>query len=786
MLVSKKWLNTMVEVNDIKTSELGEILTNAGLEVEGIIPLLEATDLVIGEVLEAIPHPDSDHLSVTQVNVGTETLQIVCGAPNVQSGQKVIVAKVGAKLPGLTIKEAKVRGVESNGMICSLLELGVDKELLPVDSGSHEGIEVLGDDAVAGEDPIAYLALDDEVLDVSLTPNRADFMAMQSVGREVAALLDREYKEPAVETDVLSGLPSDFQVNSTTENCHLFIAKVIGKVSVKPSPQWIQNALMAAGMNPINNLVDISNLVMLETGQPTHFYDRDFFEVDDITVIDNFEGSVIALDNQEYSIQKGDTIISMAGKPIGIAGIKGLGNSMIKPDTKAMVIEIASFDSLAIRNTSKRLNLMSDSQARYIKPMDSEAPRKALERILYLLKKYGDADEIYETKVYGSLEREQHLKVSVSFEHVNNLLGTHLKDEEIVGVFRRLNFAPVVAERVVTCTIPSYRKDLFIAEDLIEEVIRVVGYDVIESTLPEMPLTQGTLTTEQHLIRKAEELLVGFGAQQVVSYTLVSKEHTENAQALKDPYALMSPLSDKRKYIRNNLTTSLIPTLKYNLAHQNVNNLYFEISQVYGQGSDEWRLGLIGDGHLGRGSYNQVARVLDFSYIKGLLESLLSELGINTNRLSYEENVLDTDHYHPYRSAQVFLDKKYLGILGEIHPSITKGALSELNLSLVMSAKKAKTKYKPLNKYPRVSRDIALMINEDVSHDLLVRVIKQAGRPYLVDINLFDIYEKDGNKSMAFTLSFESLDKTLVDEEISQIIENILNSLLKELNVTLR
>lgn len=786
MLVSKKWLNSMVDVSTIDAYELGDILTNAGLEVELVYPLVNATNLVIGHITNCEKHPDSDHLSVTKVDVGNEELQIVCGAPNVKEGQKVIVALEGAKLPELTIKKTKVRGVESNGMICSLLELGIDEEYLPVDSPSISGIEVLDDDARIGDDPIAYLGLDDMILDVSLTPNRADCMAMQSIAREVSALVKKEYQAPEVEKDILSGLASDFKVNSLTKNCHLFVAKEIGKVTVKPSPQWIQNVLIASGMNPINNLVDISNLVMLETGQPSHFYDRDYFDVTDISIIDDFEGSVKALDDQEYEIIKGDTIISMAGKPIGIAGIKGLGNSMIQPDTSSMVIEVASFDPLAIRNTSRRLGLASDSQARYIKPMDPQAPIKALERIMYLLKKYADADEIYESKVFGSLEAEPLSKVSVTFEHVNNLLGTKLSDDEIGDVFERLNFQPTVSNRVIECTIPSYRRDLFIAQDLIEEVIRVIGYDIIESTLPQMPLTQGSLNKDQHLIRHVEKTLVGLGAQQVISYTLVSKSLTSHPLSLKDPYQLMSPLSDKREYVRNNLTQSLIPILEYNLSHQNTDNLYFEISQVFGQDSEQWRLGLIGDGQLVQDTYHKVSSPLDFSLMKGILETLLEELGVSKARLSYEENEIDTVNYHPYRSAQIYCDKKLLGLFGELHPQLNKGVLAEINLSFIMGLKKAKTKYTPLNKYPRVSRDIALVVNDEVTHEEIIRVIKNAGRPYLESINLFDIYEKEDNKSMAYTLVFESKEKTLVDDEINQMVNNILESLKEKLNITLR
>lgn len=791
MLVSKKWLNHFVLVEDVDNQLLADSLTSAGFEVERYYQTIDVDGLVIGEVTKCEPHPDSDHLSVTEVNTGRESLQIVCGAPNVDKGQKVIVAPVGTVLPELTIKEATIRGVHSKGMICSLLELGMDKELLPKDSMSHDGIEVLDNNAPIGEDPIKYMGLDDVVFDIDLTPNRADFLAMQSVGREVAAVLDRDTIEQPVSQNLHDGLKSDFTVDSKTKNCSLFLAKKIGKVEIKPSPLWIQQALMGSGMNPINNLVDISNLVMLETGQPTHFYDYDFFDADEITVVDDFEGDVETLDGLTHSLQKGDMVISSNGAPIGIAGIKGLGNSMIKETTQSIVIELASFDAITVRNTARRIGVDSDASARYIKPMDPLAPKKALERIMFLLEEYGGIDEVYESHLYGSLEEYESPEVGVSVTYVNELLGTDLPQETIMDVFRRLNFNPIVKDGVITCTIPSYRRDISIAEDLIEEVIRLIGYDAIKSNLPLMPLTMGELDLDQHLIRDTENILIGLGGQQVVTYTLVSKQLTKNPMSLGKPLEILSPLSDKRQYIRNNVSTSLFKSLKNNLAHKNQDLLLFEISQVFSTSDDQWRLGLMGSGDLMTSTYNKQSESLDYYRLKGILEGLLEALGINLNRLAYETNDLDTNLYHPYRSAKVTLDRKLLGVMGELHPQhkVERGVGAEFNLSLIMDAKKAKTQYTSLNKYPRVQRDIAVVVDSSVSNEAILRVITKAGRPYLVGAQVFDVYQKDKldtSKSMAYHLTFESDKKTLLDEEVNEAVDNILNLLGKELNAQLR
>lgn len=782
MKVSRAWLNRLVDIKDIETEALADLLTNAGHEVEGVETLVKGTNLVIGEVLSCEPHPDSDHLNLTTVNVGTEVLPIVCGAPNVATGQKVIVAKVGAELEGLTIKEATIRGHESKGMICSLKELSLSEDYMSEED--MVGIKVLPSDAPVGENPVEYLGLDDEILDIKQTPNRSDFLSMRAVAIEVAGLTKRALKEvPTLEYEI-NELPEEFKVDSKTEKCPRFWAKVVGHVEIGESPVWIKQALRGAGMHPINNIVDISNLVMLETGQPNHFYDYRFFKQPEITVVDDYEGTQEALDGNEYKLEKGDIVITSANEAIGIGGIKGLGNSMIQPDTSSIVVEIASFDLVQIRNTSRRLGLSTDASVRYTKEMDPLAPEKALERIIYYLSEYAGAKDFQETVKVDRVEAYKPHTLSVSLNEVNDLLGTHITLEEVVDVFERLALKPEVEGERVTCHIPSYRRDLWIKEDLIEEVIRVVGYDVVESTDPILELTgQPVYTNEQLVVRTLENKLVDMGLHEIMTYTLVGKDKIKTD----NPIEILSPLSENRRYVRDYLTPSVLETLKYNIDRKNNDTLYFEMSKVYEQDKSALHLAIVGSGESHKNSWLKTNVKYDFYYIKGLVVELLRSLGVTDKRLQFKENK-ESEYLHPYQSAKVLFDNKEVGALGVIHPAlgIKSGILAEINLNPIVEAKKAKTKFSAIAKYPSVSRDISFVLPENVTYEAVVKTIKKAGKSTLRSVNIFDVFEKDGQKSVALSLLFEDATKTLSEEDINTLMNDILYKLEQDYTITLK
>ncbi|HZJ86718.1 MAG TPA: phenylalanine--tRNA ligase subunit beta, partial [Erysipelothrix sp.] len=694
MLVSRKLLNRYVDIEDIDTQTLADELTDAGLEVEGIETLASGTNLVVGHVLECEKHPDSDNLSVCKVNTGESIEQIVCGASNVAKDQKVVVAKNGAVLPGITIKPTTIRGVESNGMICSLNELGVAEKF--ISEKDKEGIVVLEEGEI-GADALSALGFDDEIIDVSQTPNRSDFLAMFSVAHEVSAIFNRPLTLPKYDGAANIGTKTNLVTNSNSDNCSYFAGKVINQVTIKESPKWIKEALMASGINSINNVVDISNLVMLETGQPMHFYDIEFLNEQNLNVKDDIETTVIALDDKEYKIEKGDMLIMNGETPVGIAGIMGLGNSMIHDKTKGLIIEMASFDMVRVRQTASRLGLSTESSSRYSKPMDNLAPIKAMDRAVSLLIEYADATLIEETVVYGEATYEP-IEVSVQFNKINEYLGTSLSEETAMDVLSRLFFNPILKDGMITTSVPSFRKDIKIDVDLIEEVIRLVGYDVLETTLPKLDLTMGALDPRQKVIAQIEKIMLGYGAYQTLSYTLVSKEQTFNGEALDNPIKLLSPMSDKREYLRTHLTPSLLEVASYNRARQTSNALLFEISKIYTNDLTTEKLILLGMGQKPKPNWIKETMKLDFFALKGMFVEMMEQLGFNSRRIDFVNEGFDETYFHPYKAASITLDRKRIGVLGHIHPNVAKKhdlndtTILEVDLMDILEKKKANIK----------------------------------------------------------------------------------------------
>ncbi|MFR4218333.1 MAG: phenylalanine--tRNA ligase subunit beta, partial [[Clostridium] innocuum] len=483
MKISKKWLSQYMDLSDMSIEEIADKITSAGLEVEGIEKMSQGSNLVIGKVISCEDHPDSDHLHVCQVDLGDKIEQIVCGAPNVTAGQKVIVARVGAKLLGGDIKAGVIRGQESNGMICSLLELGVDPHQLSEES--KNGIEVLDEDAPVGnENPLGYLALDDEILDVGLTPNRNDCMAAWSMALETGAILHKEVNIPYVEGASNVGEASRLIVRSETEKCPLFLGKVINSVTIKPSPKWMQELLMAAGMKSINNVVDISNIVAGNRGGA--FLILMLFRHRNRSEIRRFDYTL----DGSYHIEEDDIVITTEGKPIGIAGIMGGDDSKIEETTKGIIIEAAIFHHVSIRNTSRRLNLGTDASVRYQKGIEPMATFKAVDRAVQLLIEYADASGLEETKQYGS-NGYTPLEFDVNLDRINVLLGTDFQQEEVMKVLDDLHLEPSVNNSDIHVKIPSYRMDLAIEADIAEEIIRILGYERLPSTMPKMPSTVG-------------------------------------------------------------------------------------------------------------------------------------------------------------------------------------------------------------------------------------------------------------------------------------------------------
>lgn len=794
MLTSKKWLSQYIDIEDITPAQLADKLTTAGLEVEGLIPMAVGTNLVIGHVLECQMHPNSDHLHVCKVDVGTHIDQIVCGAPNVAAKQKVIVALPGAKLAGGEIKNGTIRGEVSNGMICSLVELSVDPKGLSEES--KNGIEILPSDAPVGEEALAYLGLDDTLLDVSLTPNRNDCVASFAFAKEVGAILNRKVKLPQFDKASNLGEKTKLKVSSTTAKCPLFLGKVINKVEIKPSPKWISDLLNAAGVKSINNVVDISNLVMLETGQPTHFYDINKIH-QEIVVADGFDCDYTALDGVTYRIQPEDIMITTHNQPIGIAGIMGGDDSKIDETTQGIIIEVATFNHVSCRNTARRLNITSDAAIRNSKEIEPLAPFKAMDRCVQLLVEYANASGIEETAQYGE-NTYQPTTFTVSVKSINHRLGCEFSGEQMLEKLSALDFSPVMNEDAITVTIPSYRSDIKIEADISEEIIRLIGFDSLPSTLPVMPMTVGALNNRQNMRRKTRTMLTNLGYLEAETYTLVAQRHiTEAVLPITPVVELASPMSEDHKYVRNSILPSLLDTVAYNHNRSIKDLSMFEISNVYAKSVVEERIAIVSSGALQKNRWQNLEIQSSFYTLKGLIETLLAQFGFEGTRVMVKENTLDVVHFHPYASAVVMIGKEVFGIFGQIHPAMAKNfevdaqvMMFEGNMEILLNNKASKVKYEPISKYPAVTRDLALVVNRATPVQTIIDAILKVDRDMIKNVEVFDVYTgehvDENSKSIALSIMFQSQSQTLTDAQINELHTKIMKTLEDNIQAKLR
>lgn len=799
MKISLNWLKEFIKLDDLSVDDIVNRIYKAGFEVENIEYIGKGTNLIVGEVLECEDHPDSDHLHVTKVNIGKEVLQIVCGAPNCRKGLKVIVAQVGAELPEITISKSTIRGVESNGMLCSLKELGVPESNLDADSKSINGIEELDFSFNVGDtDILKRLGYEDVLLDISIYANRPDCLSVFSMAKEMAAILDRKCDLP---TNYIGkskeGYNTSFKVTSNTKNCPHFLAKVVNNVVIKESPRWIKNHLKAYGIKCINNLVDISNLVMLETGQPLHFYDLRSFEQKEITVIDNYKGKYKALDGVEYDIEEGDLIISNNGKPFGIAGIMGGEESKVKDDTTAIVIESALFNNAQVRRTSNRLGLQTEAATRFSKGLEPLSQEKAMDRACDLLIKYAEAKDFEKTCIYGS-NNYKPVTVCETLEHLNGLIGKNYTSKEVSNIFNRLDFKHKLNGTKFEVSIPSYRTDISIPEDLDEEIIRLSGIDDLKSTLPLLPQTVGSLSERQKARKEIKNSLINQGIYETICYTLVDESYV-NERVLQDGMSIkvLSPLSDNRTHIRNSLMHSLIETLQYNLDHFTKNVNLFELSNVYVEGREEERLGIILNGSLYDNKLVSNSLKSDFYTIKGIVLSVFESLGYSSNRFKVVKNDVDTKHFHPNASCVILLgDNNVVAILGKLHPSFISDKklkdvyYAEVLLDNLFKNNPTKMKAKEISTYPPSPRDMSIVCKDEVSADDLIKTVKQIGGNLIKEVNIFDIFKgnniEEGSKSVSINIVYESLKETLKSDVVNELHNKIVDELSKKYQANIR
>ena len=782
MKLSRKFLNDYLDTSDIDIHTLAEDMTSIGNEYDFCGKLINCTNLVIGEVKECVMHPDSDHLHVCKVDVGNEVLNIVCGAPNVREGLKVIVAKEGAVLPGGTIKKGKIRGVESNGMLCSIEELGLDHKFLKKED--IEGICELGDDAKIGDDPIKYLNLDDEIIDFELTSNRGDLLSILGMGYEIGALYNRKIKLPVTDYPKTKGTMKDFDLQIKTKKCNLFLAKKALNVTITKSPDFIEKRLIASGIRPINNVVDISNYVMLETGQPLHFYDADRLG-NTLIVRDALnDEKLVTLDNIERNLSKEDIVIANKDNAVGLAGVMGGLSTEVEEDTKNILIESAIFDNVSVRLTSKKI-LRSEASNRFEKGLDPNRTYLAMERACYLLNKYANAEIIDDIKVFDESNKDDK-KIEITTEEINNLLGLNISKEEIIDIYERLGFTIDEKSNHLIVTVPSRRIDISIKEDLIEEVARIYGIDKIMGTLPILPTKKGSYNK---LLRGIREKLADLGLNETMSYTLIpnNEVHKYTIDEFEE-INLLDPMSDDHKTLRYSLLPSMMMIYDYNKKRNNKDLCLFEIGKnfkkVEGKYLESKSLAILMTGNYTEGLNKEK---INFYHLKGIMEELLDYLGFN-NRYSLEVSNLPCE-FHPGASASIILNGKRIGVIGKVHPNITKDDvyLMEINLDIIEELGVKKLEYSEISKYPSITKDVAFIVNKEISNEKLMKEIKHSAGKYLTNIELFDLYEMDDNqRSLAYNLVFSDKDNTLTDEIIMPIFEKIIQDITSKFNCELR
>lgn len=786
MKLSTNFLKDYIDI-DVDVKQLAEDMTRVGNEYDSASNLINATKLVIGQITECEPHPDSDHLHLCKVNIGTEVLDIVCGAPNARTGLKVIVALDGAVLPEKTIKKGMIRGQESNGMLCSIAELGLEHKFLkPEDS---EGIAELGEDAEIGGDPIKYLQMDDGVIDFELTANRGDLLSILGMAYEVGAIYDKKVKDVDLNhKESGEDINKTFKTEVKTENCSKLLVKKVENVKIEESPIFIKNRLIASGIRPINNVVDISNYVMLELGQPLHFYDADKLGNKLVVRMAEDGEKLTTLDNVERTLTSEDIVIADATHGVGLAGVMGGLETEVEPDTKNIIIESAIFDSVKVRKTSKKI-VRSEASNRFEKGLDPERTTMAIERACKLLEEYAGGTVVTGTVEYDKTNNKEK-EIEITFKNINDVLGTVIPNEEILNVFRKLGFSYKVNGETIKVTVPTRRLDISIKEDLIEEVSRIYGVDNIEGKLPIVPMRKGSYDKTQREIRNK---MIALGLKETLTYVLINDKEVNGYTLDKfEPLKLLDPITEDRNTLRYSMIPSLYKVYEYNKAREQKDISIFEIGkgfykkgEVYGE---DTKLCVLMSGKYSTGLNNNKA--VDFYVIKGIAEEVLDYLGYS-GRYSFMKQEMPKE-MHPGQSAMINVNGSNIGMIGKIHPSVTKDDVYvlEINLDELFTKKVGKMKYKEFSKFPSINKDIALVVDKkSVSKDI-EKVIKSAGGSLLTNIEVFDVYTGVGvgidKKSIAYSLTFSDMKKTLTDEEINGLMDKIIDAVSKKCGAELR
>lgn len=807
MLVSLNWLKKYVDYGSLTPEQLGEKITKSGIEVDGIEYIIneKSENIVVGYVSECDQHPNADKLKLCQVDVGDENLQIICGAANVAQGQKVVVAKPGAVLPGnFKIKKVKLRGIESNGMICSLQELGVGERF--VHPAFSEGIIELSADAVIGEAVDDMLNLNDAVLEFDLTPNRADALSMIGVAYEVAAILDEKVTLPEPSVEAIDEQVSDYVTVTVADSdlCPYYSATIIKDVTVGPAPLWMQNYLLAAGIRPINNVVDITNYVLLEYGQPLHAFDYDLLGSKTVHVRRaKKQEKMVTLDDQTRTLTPDNLLITNGEKGIALAGVMGGADTEVNDHTKTILLESAYFNPQTVREAVRETGLRSEASNRFEKGVDPNRVKEAGLRAAELLVQYAGGQVVTGVAEFDQLDRTENT-VEMNATNVNKRLGTDISIEEMEDILRKLRFTFERKEEDFVVSIPTRRGDITIFEDMLEEVARIYGYDNLPYTLPENASKPGGLTDEQALKRNIKAYLQSVGLSEAITYSLVDKKSATtlvSPELSKNlvPVQLAMPMSEDHQYLRLSILPELLNRLTYNVARKQANVALYEVGSIFlseeenvtKQPKELLRLAGAVTGKWLDHKWQQEVKQVDFYVVKGIIEGLFTYINKN---VTFEHAVVDG--MHPGRCATISLDHKKIGFIGQVHPNITKDKdlketyVFDIDMAYILETAQQEPSYTPIPKYPSILRDIAFVVDEKVLAGDIKAEIERLGAPLVKHVEAFDVYRgeniESNEKSIAYNVHYQDPEKTLTDEEVDKSFKEVIASVNEKFDAYVR
>ncbi|PWG01007.1 phenylalanine--tRNA ligase subunit beta [Levilactobacillus bambusae] len=803
MKIPYKWLKEYLDL-DVSAAELGEKIERTAVEVDSVAsPSAGMKKVVVGEIVAMEPHPDSDHLNICQVNIGeAEPTQIVCGAPNAQVGKKVIAALSGARIAdNIKIKKSKMRGVQSNGMLCALQEIGFPESVVPKEY--VDGIYFLPDDAVPGASVFPYLGMDDDLIDIDVTPNRGDMLSVYGTTYELAAIYDQtpRLNHPDVPENTDQKAADLITANVDKDLAAIYKLRVVQNIEIKPSPMWMQIKLWDAGIRPINNVVDATNYIMLKYGQPLHAFDLDKFHGKQVNVrLAQPNETLTTLDGNDHETNPNDIVIASEDAPIMFAGVMGGLNTEIDDTTKNVVIEAAVFDPIRVRKTAQRQNLHTDASQRFERGVNHGGVQEALDAAAQLMHDQANG-QVAQGTVTGSDQDVQPVLVDITIDRINKVLGTELSVAEVTSIFTRLGFGVEEHAGLYSVSIPSRRWDITIDADLIEEVARIYGYDNLPTTLPTGQMTLGVLSPAQRQIRATRTSLEAAGLNQAISYSLTTEKKA--AQFALQPTALTKlawPMSSDHAFLRTSLISGLLDDVAYNEARKVKNVALYEQGRVFYREDDQIRpteeehvAGVL-TGTLNDSTWNDHEAKVDFYQMKGIVEHLLRDLAV-VGPVEFEATA-DYPDMHPGRTAAIFVHGHRVGFVGQVHPRVEKQwkisetYTFEMNLQMLIDMQKSDDQYNPISKYPAITRDIAMLVDANVTNQQVLEVIKKRGGAHLTQVKLFDVYTGSklpaDKKSLAYTLTYQDKTKTLVDEDVTKAFEKVEKFLESELDAEIR